>query len=79
MFYLFSSSYLRVFGDDRVRGTREQMLLMQVAQVELSLGEGIDSRNFYVSFYLLLELVVNPDGWFRNIVILVFITIGYEH
>jgi len=62
MFYLFSSSYLRVFGDDRVRGTREQMLLMQVAQVELSLGEGIDSRNFYVSFYLLLELVVNPDG-----------------
>jgi len=28
MFYLLSSPYLRVFGDDRVRGTREQMLLM---------------------------------------------------
>jgi len=23
MFYLLSSPYLRVFGDDRVRGTRE--------------------------------------------------------
>jgi len=31
MFYLLSSPYLRVFGDDRVRGIREQMLLMQVA------------------------------------------------
>jgi len=31
MFYLLSLPYLRVFGDDRVRGTREQMLLMQVA------------------------------------------------
>jgi len=31
MCYLFSSSYLLVFGDDRVRGTREQMIL----QVEL--------------------------------------------
>jgi len=33
MFYLLSSPYLRVFGDDRVRGTREQMLMMQVALV----------------------------------------------
>jgi len=40
MFYLLSSPYLHVFGDDRVRGTREQMLLMQVAQVKLSRGEG---------------------------------------
>jgi len=35
MIYLLSSPYLRVFGDDRVDGTREQMLLMQVARVEL--------------------------------------------
>jgi len=28
MIYLLSSPYLRVFGDDRVCGTREQMLLM---------------------------------------------------
>jgi len=39
---LLSSPYLRVCGDDRVRGTREQILLMQVAQVTLSRGEGLD-------------------------------------
>ena len=47
MFYLLSSPYLRVFGDDRVRGTREQMLWMQVAQVKLSYGEEI-SGAFYI-------------------------------
>jgi len=36
--------------DDRVRGTREQMLLMQVAQVKLSRGEGFDLGNSYVFF-----------------------------
>jgi len=41
VFYLLSSPYLRVCGDDRVRGTREQMLVMQVAQVQLRRGEGI--------------------------------------
>jgi len=50
MFYLLSSPYLRVFGDDRVRGTREQMLLMQVAQVKLSRGEGFDLENFLCFF-----------------------------
>jgi len=41
--YFLSSPYLLVFGDDRVRGTREQMML-QVdlvrlrAEVELDLG-----------------------------------------
>jgi len=28
MLYLLSAPYLLVIGDDRVRGTREQMLLM---------------------------------------------------
>ena len=42
MIYLLSSPYLRVFGDDRIRGTREQRLMMQVALVQLSRGEGID-------------------------------------
>ena len=51
-----------MFGDDRVHDAREQILLMQVAQVKLSRGEGIDSGNSYVFFYLLLETVVNPDG-----------------
>jgi len=61
MIYLLSSPYLRVFGDDRVRGTREQMLMMQVAQVQLSRGEGFDLGNSYV-YLLLLKTVVNPDG-----------------
>jgi len=50
MFYLLSSPYLRVFGNDRVRGRREQMLLMQVAQVKLSRGEGFDLGISYVFF-----------------------------
>jgi len=37
-----------VCGDDRVRGTREQMLVMQVALVQLSRGEGMDLGNFYI-------------------------------
>ena len=40
VFYLLSSPYLRVCGDDCVRITREQILLMQVAQVTFSRGEG---------------------------------------
>jgi len=37
MYVLFiSSPYLLVFGDDRVRGTREQRMLMQVEPVMLS-------------------------------------------
>jgi len=41
LFYLLSSPYLLVFGDDRVRGTREQMMLMQVVLVRLSYEVGI--------------------------------------
>ena len=33
---LLSSPYLLVFGDDRVPGTREQMMLLQVDLVRLS-------------------------------------------
>jgi len=32
MCYLLSSPYLLVFGDDRVRGTREQMMLLHVSR-----------------------------------------------
>ena len=42
MLYFLSSPFPFVFGDDLVRGTQEQTLLMQVAQVKLSRGEGID-------------------------------------
>jgi len=39
MYVVFiSSPYLLVFGDDRVRGTREQRMLMQVEPVRLSNG-----------------------------------------
>jgi len=41
MFYLLNSPYLLVFGDDRVRGTHEQMMLMQVVLVRLSHRGGI--------------------------------------
>jgi len=36
MFILLSSPYLLVVGDDRVRDTREQMMLLQVVLVKLS-------------------------------------------
>jgi len=41
MYILLSSPYLLVVGDDRVRGTREQMMLLQVVLVKLSYGAGI--------------------------------------
>ena len=54
MYYLLSSPYLLVIGDDRVCDTREQMLLMQVAQVKLSYGEGIDvGKRFYYFLWFL--------------------------
>jgi len=62
VFYLLSSPYLRVCGDDRVRGTREQMLVMQVAQVQLRRGEGMYLGKFFLCIYLFLETIVNPEG-----------------
>ena len=38
MFYLLNLPYLLVFGDDRVRGRYEQMMLMQVVLMRLSHG-----------------------------------------
>jgi len=51
-FYLLSSPYLRVCGDDRVHSTQEQMLMMQVALVQLSRGEGMDLGNFYMYLFV---------------------------
>ncbi|QCD93103.1 hypothetical protein DEO72_LG5g1174 [Vigna unguiculata] len=39
------SPYLLVVGDDRVRGTREQVM-MQVEMVRLSYGEGMTMGSF---------------------------------
>ena len=46
MLILLSSPYLLVFDDDRVRGTREQRILMQVVLVMLRLGAGIAWESF---------------------------------
>ena len=48
MLYLLSSPYLLVFGDDRVRSTREQMILMQVWLVMFIHGVGIAWGFFYI-------------------------------
>jgi len=52
--YCFSSPYLRVFGDDRVRGTREQMML-QVVLVERRAGAWASWQNFMAAFYHFYE------------------------
>ena len=54
--YFVSSPYLLVFGDDRVRGTREQMML-QVDLVRLSNGAGKNHGNSFIELYHL---------WFWN-------------
>jgi len=46
-----SSPYLLVFGDDRVRGTCEQVM-MQVELVRLSCGEGMIKGIFMFTFLL---------------------------
>ena len=52
--YSFSSLYVLVFGNNRVRGTREQMTL-QVVLVERRTGEGLDlGEGFSQSFILFL-------------------------
>ena len=54
--YFLSSPYLLMFGDDRVRDTREQMML-QVDLVTLSSGAGKTHGNSFIEFYHL---------WFWN-------------
>jgi len=53
MLYLLSSPYLLMIGNDRVRGTREQMMLMQMVLVKLSYGKGV-AWEFYLYLYILL-------------------------
>jgi len=55
MCYLFSSPYLLVFGDDRVCGTREPMIL-QVELVRLSREVG---ESLGVLYYFDLKYLVN--------------------
>jgi len=55
MCYLFSSPYLLVFGDDRVRDTREKMIL-QVELVRLSRGVG---KSLGFLYYFNLKYLLN--------------------
>jgi len=54
MLILLSSPYLLVFGGDRVRGTREQRMLMQVVLVMLRHGAR-DSMGFLYLYFLSLN------------------------
>jgi len=60
-----SSPYLLVFGDDRVCGTREQVM-MQVELVRLSYGEGLIMVIFMFMFLVTLFLTydVKAHGLF---------------
>jgi len=55
VFYSVSSPYLLVYGDDRVHGIQEQMVL-PVDLVRLRAGAGLDwDSDFIQSFYYVLE------------------------
>ena len=59
-----SSPYLLVFGDDRVRGTREQVM-MQVELVRLSCREGLIMGIFIFMFcHSILTYDVKAHGLF---------------
>jgi len=52
-----SSPYLLVFGDDRIRGTREQRMLMQVVSVTLRYRTGDSMGDFFMALcYLYFEI-----------------------
>jgi len=52
--YSFSSAYLRVFGDDCVRGTREQMML-QVVLVERKAGAWASWKTLWQHFIIFMS------------------------
>jgi len=58
MFYLLSSPYLLVFGDDRIRGIHEQMVL-QVGLVRRRAGAGLVLGSFSQSFYIVVKISNN--------------------
>jgi len=58
MLISLSSPYLLVYSDDRVRGTREQRMLMQVVLVMLKQGAR-DSMGFY--YYVFIDFSFGND------------------
>ena len=59
MLILLSSPYLLVFGNDRVCGTREQRMLMQVVLEMLRHGAGESLGVYILSCFMILAYVVN--------------------
>jgi len=58
--YSVSSPYLLIFGNDRVRGTRDQMML-QVDLVRRRVEVGLAWKFlFRVFFMLCFEMICNP-------------------
>jgi len=57
-YFLVSSPYLLVLGDDRVRGTLEQMTL-QVDLVRHRARARLVGKGVYQSFYYVFESIVN--------------------
>ena len=53
--YSVSPPYLLVFGDDRIRGIREQMVL-QVDLVRRKAGAGLVLGSFSQSFYIVFMI-----------------------
>jgi len=59
MYVVFiSSPYLLVFGDDRVCGTREQRMLMQVEPVRLNHGAWEMLGSFIHFFWIILSWTI---------------------
>jgi len=56
------SPYLLVLGDDRVRGTREQMML-HVDLVRHKVGAGLVGRRFFSKFYYLMYFKDYVNVW----------------
>jgi len=63
--YSVSSPYLLVFGDDHIRGIRQQMVL-QVDLVRHRAGAGLVlgkfSQSFYIVFINIIRLFVNGNS-----------------
>jgi len=72
MFVLLSSSYLLMFGDDRVCGTSEQTMLMQVVLVRLSHGARVSWEAF---IFMIWNICKNL--WDTFILFPVFIIFGF--
>jgi len=73
MIILLSSPYLLVVGDDRVRGTREQMMLLQVVLVRLSYG----ARTAWEAF-IFYGFEINCKSLWHGLYYFSFVIYGFQ-